>query len=125
MTVKKDERLKGNTQILQLRKRKGHLRPARPPPDYKKVCFSTPETFKKSENIQALQTKILELSAELQQKSLLDSQTKEADKDSFLKKCDSSRSALNEDQIKHMGNLFTEHRFDVGYNTQTKLKLTI
>ena len=67
----------------------------------------------------------------MQKRDHLDPQNNEQVKKTFLAQFDWSRSALNQDQISEMQKLlveyydiFAKHRFDVGYNTELKVKLT-
>ena len=67
----------------------------------------------------------------MKNRDILDLPKNEHDKETILAQFDWSHSALNQDQIFEMQNTFVEdydiyakHRFDVGYNTELKVKLT-
>ena len=79
----------------------------------------------------SLQRKIYDNITELQQRDTLDPQQNSEDRETFLKQFDLSKSALTAEQIQEMQeifvdykDLFAKHRFDVGYNTELKVKLT-
>jgi len=61
----------------------------------------------------------------------MDPKNNEANKLEFLKKCSWDTCVLNTDQKRQLGeflvefhDVFAKHRFDVGYNTELKIKLT-
>ena len=79
----------------------------------------------------SLQRKIYDNITELQQRDTLDPQQNSGDRETFLKQFDCSKSALTAEQIQEMqellvdyNDIFAKHRFDVGYNTELKVKLT-
>ena len=118
-------------QILSTGKVHGKKQPKRPPPDYDKIWFPTPETCPNPENLPSLQRKIYDNITELQQRDTLDPQQNSGDRETFLKQFDWSKSALTAEQIQKMqeilveyNDVFAKHRFDVGYNTELKVKLT-
>ena len=118
-------------QILSTGKVHGKNQPKRPPPDYDKIWFPTPETCPNPENLPSLQRKIYDNITELQQRDTLDPQQNSGDRETFLKQFDWSTSALAAEQIQEMqellveyNDIFAKHRFDVGYNTELKVKLT-
>ena len=105
--------------------------PKRPPPHYDKIWFPTPETCPNFENLPSLQIKFYDNITELQQKDTLDPQQNSGDRETFVKQFDWSKSALTAEQIQEMlellleyNDIFAKHRFDVGYNTELKVKLT-
>ena len=79
----------------------------------------------------SLQGKIYDNITELQQRDTLGPQQNSGDRETFLKQFDWSKSALTAEQIQEMqellvdyNDIFAKHRFDVGYNTELKVKLT-
>ena len=117
-------------QLLQVRNNRSSRQPKRPSPEYEKIWFPTPETCQNPENLPPLQRKIFDNISELQQRDSLNPQDNEKDKETFLKQFDWSKSSLNAAQTAEMQHLlneyydiFAEHRFDVGYNTELKVKL--
>ena len=93
--------------------------------------FQHQKHVKNPENLSPLQIKICDNISELQQGDSLYLQSNEKDKETFLKLFDWSKSSLNADQIAEMQyllieyyDIFARHRFDVGYNTELKVKLT-
>ena len=118
-------------QILSTGKVHGKNQPKRSTPDYDKIWFPTPETCPNPENLPSLQRNIYDNIAELQQRNTLDPQQNIGDRETFLKQFDYSKSALTAEQIQEMreilvdfNDIFAKHRFDVGYNTELKVKLT-
>ena len=118
-------------QILSTGKVHGKNQPKRPPPDYDKIWFPTPETCPNPENLPSLQRKFYDNITELQQRDTLDPQQNSGGRETFLKQFDWSKSALTAKQIQEMqdflveyNDIFAKHRFDVGYNTELKVKLT-
>ena len=129
--MKIGEVLRGMNQLMRVGKTRGGRQPKRPPPEYDKIWFPTPEICQNPDNLPPLQRKIFDNLAELQKRHLLDPQSNEHDKKTFLAQFGWSRSALNPDQISGMQKFLVEffeilakHRFDVGYNTELKVKLT-
>ena len=118
-------------QLLHVRNNGGSRQPKCPLPDYDRIWFPTPETCQNPENLPPLQRKIFDNISELQQRDSLNPHSNKKDKETFLKQFDWSKSSLNADQIAGMQHLLIEyydilakHRFDVGYNTELKVKLT-
>ena len=89
-------------QILNTVKVHGKNQPKRPPPDYDKIWFPTPETCPNPENLPSLQTKIYDNITELQKRDTLDPQMSAGDREAFLNQLDWSRSALTATQIQEM-----------------------
>ena len=103
----------------------------RPPPDYAKLRFPTPETFHDFSNLTPLQRKIYGQILQLQRQEKMDPKNNEADKVEFLKNFSWDTCVLNADQKRQLEeflveyhDVFAKHRFDVGYNTELKIKLT-
>ena len=129
--MKNGEILNQINQLLRVRNNRGIRQLKHPPPDYDKICFPTPETCLNPENLPPLQRKIFDKFSELQQRDSLNPQANEKDKETFLKQFDGSKSSLTADQFSEMQNLrieyhdiFAKHRFDVGYYTELKVKMT-
>ena len=119
-------------QILNTGKIHGKSQPKRPPPDYDKKWFPTPVTCPNPENLTSVQRKIYDNITELQQRDTLDPQQNSRGRETFLKHFGWSKSALTAEQIQEVQDLlvcyndiFAKHRFDVGYNTELKVKLTL
>ena len=117
--------------IMSTRKVHGKNQPKRPPPDYDKIWFPRPETSTNPQNLPCLQRKSYDNITELQQRDTLGPQLNFEDRETFLQQFDWSRSALTAEQIQEMqdflveyNNIFAKHRFDVGYKTELKVKLT-
>ena len=111
--------------------RKGENQPPRPPPDYASFWVPTPETCDSPENLPALQKQIYDQIAALQQKESMDPKQNPDDRDTFLAQFQWTQSLLNTDekqqvesQLVGYSDIFAKHRFDVGYNTEMKIKLT-
>ena len=66
-------------QILSTGNVHGKNQPKRPPPDYDKIWFPTPETCPNPENLHSLQRKINDNITELQQRDTLDPQQNSGD----------------------------------------------
>ena len=116
-------------QVTDTPKRKAQ--PAKPAPEYEKLWFPTPETCPDPTNLSPLQRDIYEQLLKLQEMEKLDPKGNNQDKITFLSKFPWERSALNDEQKAVVGELlvefsdiFAKHRFDVGYNTDLKIKLT-
>ena len=116
-------------QVTDTPKRK--FQPAKPAPEYKKLWFPTPETCPDPTNLSPLQRDIYEQLLKLQEMEKLDPKGNRQDKITSLSKFPWEKSALNDEQKAVVGELlvefsdiFAKHRFDVGYNTDLKIKLT-
>ena len=101
----------------------------RPPPDYSKLWFPTPETCYDFSNLTPLQRDDQILQLQKQEKN--GSQKNDDGKLEFLKKFSWDTCVLNADQKRQLEeflvkyhDVFAKHRFDVGYNTELKIKLT-
>ena len=129
--MKNGELLNQINQLLRVRNNRSSRQPKRPSPEYDKIWFPTPEKCQNPENLPPLQKKIFDNISQLQQRDSINPQCNENDKETFLKQFDWSKSSLNPDQIAEMQHLLIEyfdilakHRFDVGYNTELKVKST-
>ena len=74
--------------------------PKRPPPEYDKVWFPTPETCQNPENLPPVQRKLYDHLTELQTRDTLNPIKSSADREKVLKQFDWSKSSLNSDQIR-------------------------
>ena len=129
--MKNGEILKEINQLLRVGKNSGGKQPTRPPPDYEKIWFPTPETCANPESLPPLQREIFDNIAEQQNRDSLNPMTNANDKETFLNQFNWYKSSLTKEQISQMQELlveyydiFAKHRFDVGYNTELKVKLT-
>ena len=129
--MKNGELLNQINQLLRVRNNRSSRQPKRPSPEYDQIWFPTPETCQNPEILPPLQKKIFDNIFELQQRDSLNPQSNEKDEETFLKQFDWSKSSLNAGQIDEMQHLlieyydiFATHCFDVGYNTELKVKLT-
>ena len=129
--MKNGEILNQINQLLRVRNNRGIRQQKRPLPEHDKISFPTPETCQNPENLPPLQRKNFDNISELQQRDSLNPHSNKKDKETFLKQFDWSKSSLNAAQIAELQhllieyhNIFAKHRFDVGYNTELKVKLT-
>ena len=116
-------------QVTDTPKRK--FQPAKPAPEYEKLWFPKPDTCPDPTNLSPLQRDIYEQLLKLQEMEKLDPKGNHQDKITFLSKFPWEKSALNDEQKAVVGEILDEfsdivakHRFDVGYNTDLKIKLT-
>ena len=105
--------------------------PAKPAPEYEKLLLTTTETCPDATNLSHLQREIFEQLLKLQETEKLDPKGNHQDKITFLSKFSWEKSAHNDEQKAVVGGLlfefsdiFAKHRFDDGYNTDLKIKLT-
>ena len=96
-------------QILSAGKVHGKNQLKRPPTEYNKILFPTPETCPNPENLPNLQRKVYYNITELQKRDTLDPQKNSGDRDAFLEQFDWSRSALTVAQIQEMQDLLVEY----------------
>ena len=103
----------------------------RPPPDYSKLWFPTPETCTDLSNLSPLQREIYDQILQLRRCKKLNPKTNLHGRPEFLKKFAWDTCVLSadeksklEDFLVEYHNVFAKHRFDVGYNTELKIKLT-
>ena len=99
-------------------KNSGGKQPTRPPPDYEKIWFPTPETCANPESLPPLQRKIFDNIAELQNCDSLNPMTNANDKETFLNPFNWSKLSLTKEQNSQMEELlveyydiFSKHRF--------------
>ena len=101
-----------------------------PPADYSKLWFPTPETCHDFSNLTTLQREIFDRILQLHRQEQMDTKNNEADKLECLKNFSWDTCVLNVDQKRQLedflvedNDVFAKHRFDVGYNTEQKIKL--
>ena len=102
----------------------------RPPPNYEKLWFPTPETCSDLSDLTSLQRDIYDQILQFQRLEKMNPKVNPDDRDAFLKKF-TWDSVLTADQKQKLEeflieyhDVFAKHRFDVGYNTELKIKLT-
>ena len=95
------------------------------------MCFTTPETCPDPTNLSPLQREIYEQLLKLQEMEKFDPKGNHQDKITLLSKFPLEKLTLSDQQKAIVGELlvefsdiFAKHRFDVGYNTDFKIKLT-
>ena len=105
--------------------------PPRPCPDYRNFWFPTPEKCSDPQDLTPLQREIYDKLKKLQQEENIDPQRSPGERSIFPAKFQWSESLLNdqeklklEDLLVQYSDIFAKHRFDVGYNTEIKIKLT-
>ena len=120
-----------NQLIQGFRFKKIDTQTGRPPPDQSKLWFPTPETCNDFSNLIPLHREIYDQILQLQRQEKMDPKNSEVDKMEFLKKFSWDTCVLNADQKRQLEeflveyhDVFAKHRFDVGYNTELKIKLT-
>ena len=103
----------------------------RPPPDYSKLWFPTPETCTDFSALTPLQREIYDQILQLQRLEKMKPTENAHDRREFLKKFSWDTCVLSNDQKEELEeflveyhDVFAKHRFDVGYNTELKIKLT-
>ena len=103
----------------------------RPPPDYLKLWFPTPETCHDFSNLTPLQREIYDQILQLQRHEKMDPKNNETDKLEFLKKFSWDTCVLNADQKRQLEeflveyhDVFAKHCFDVGYIRELNIKQT-
>ena len=100
----------------------------RPPPEYSKLWFPTPETCEDPSNLPFLQQEIYDQILNFQKLEQIDPQNNEEYRKFILSKFNCENFSLSHEQINECENLlveycdiFAKHRFDVGYNTELKI----
>ena len=116
-------------QVTDTPKRKAQ--PAKPAPEYGNLWFPTPETCLDPTNLSPLQREMFEQLLKQHEMEKLDPKGNHQDKITFLSKFLWEKLALSNEQKAVVGELlvefsdiFAKDRFDVGYNTDLKIKLT-
>ena len=104
---------------------------SRPPPEYGKLWFPTPETCFNPESLPPLQREIFDQIKHFQTLESINPKSSHDDREKFLENFKWEQSILTREQKSEVENLlvefsdiFAKHRFDVGYNTELKIKLT-
>ena len=105
--------------------------PSRPGPEYSKLLFPTPETCEDPDQLLPLQREIYDQILKLKEAEKLNPQQSNEDQQKILQKFPWESLALTKEQKEQVEQLliefhdiFAKHRFDVGYNTELKVKLT-
>ena len=103
----------------------------RPPPNYDKLWFPTPETCSDLSGLTPVQREIYDQILQFQRLEKMNPKTNVDDRNAFLKKFTWESCVLTADQKQKLEeflieyhDVFAKHRFDVGYNTKLKIKLT-
>ena len=116
-------------QVTDTPKRKAQ--PAKPAPEYEKFWFPTPETCPDPTNLSPLQREFFEQLLKLHEMWKLDPKGNYQDKIAFLSKFQrenrpsmTRKKTVVDELIVEFSEIFVKHRFDVGYNTDLKRKLT-
>ena len=86
--MKNGEFFRGINQLMRVGKTRGGRLRKRPPLDYEKIWFPTPETCRNPDNLPSLQGKFFDNIADLQKSDLLDPQNNKQDKKTFLAQFD-------------------------------------
>ena len=99
-------------------------------PEYEKFWFPTPETCQNPELLPQIQRDIYDQILHFQGLEKLEPKTKCQDRLTFIKNFKWENSVLTEDQrskvedlLVDFSDIFAKHRFDVGYNSDLKIKL--
>ena len=103
----------------------------RPPSEYSKLWFPTPETCTDFSTLTPLQREIYDQFLQLQRLEKMKPSENAHDRREFLKKFSWDTCVLSNAQKEKLEeflvenhDVFVKHRFDVGYNTEQKIKLT-
>ena len=98
--------------------------------EYEKFWFPTPETYQNPELLPQIQRDIYDQILHFQGLEKLEPKTKCQDRLKFIKNFKWENSVLTEDQrskvedlLVDFSDIFAKHRFDVGYNSDLKIKL--
>ena len=118
----------GINQLVQMECKKDGQKPL---PEYEKFWFPTPETCQYPESLPPLQRDIYEQIKQFKNLEKIDPKIDKCHRPTFLQKfkwdnsilTDSQRSEV-EELLVEFSDIFAKHRFDVGYNTELKIKLT-
>ena len=109
----------------------GPLQPPKPERDYKTFWFPTPETCDDPRQLTPIQREIYDQILRLKQLETRDPRNNEKDRREFLDQFPWDKSVLTLEQRAEVQQLllkyhdvFAKHRFDIGYNTEFKVKLT-
>ena len=99
-------------------------------PEYEKFWFPTPETCQNPELLPEIQRDIYDQILHFQGLEKLEPKTNYQDRLTFIKNFKWENSASTEDQrskvedlLVDFSDIFAKHRFDVGYNSDLKIKL--
>ena len=107
------------------------LQPPKPEPEFKTFWFLTPETCEDPNQLAPIQREIYNQILRIKQLETRDPQNNEMDRREFLDLFPWDKSVLTSEQRAEVHQLlikyhdvFAMHRFDIGYNTEFKVKLT-
>ena len=103
----------------------------KPPPEYEKFWFPTPETCPNPESLPSIQREIYDQILYFQGLEKIEPNNNIQDRLTFLSNFQWENSVLTNDQrseVEHLlieyADIFAKNRFDVGYNSDLKIKLT-
>ena len=103
----------------------------KPPPEYEKFWFPTPETCPNPESLPSIQREIYDQILYFQGLEKIEPNNNIQDRMTFLSNFQWANSVLTNDQRSEVecllieyADIFAKHRFDVGYNSDLKIKLT-
>ena len=129
--INPDDFLKEKSQLNIDEEFNSDSQPHRPKPDYKKFWFPTPETCKQPERLQGVEKRICDELSKLQELDQIEPQTNQSYRTKFIQRSKWKDSVLNEAQkqqveelLVEFSDLFAKHTFDVGYNSELRMKLT-
>ena len=104
---------------------------SRPKPEYDKLWFPTPETCSDPENLSPLEREIYDQISYFKSLEKIDPKIDPSQKEKFLENFNWENSVLElnerkqvEELLLEFSDIFAKHRFDVGFNTELKVKLT-
>ena len=104
---------------------------SRPKPEYDKLWFPTPETCSDPENLSPLEREIYDQISYFKSLEKIDPKIDPSQKEKFLENLNWENSVLElnerkqvEELLLEFSDIFAKHRFDVGFNTELKVKLT-
>ena len=99
-------------------------------PEYEKFCFPTPETYQNPELLPQIQRDIYDQILHFQGLEKIEPKRNFQDRLTFIKNFKWENSVLTQEQrskvedlLVEFSDIFAKHRFDVGYNSDLKIKL--
>ena len=103
----------------------------RPKPEYEKLWFPTPETCPNPEMLSPLEREIFDQIQNFQMLEKIDPKASSEYRAQFLQQFSWENSVLEKGQklqveelLVEFSDIFAKHRFDVGFNTELKIRLT-
>ena len=118
-------------QLIQITIANPERQPTKPPPEYNKLLFPTPETCTDVNVLSPLQREIHDQILNLQELEKNDPSSSTKDRETFLRQFDWDNFVLTDNQkstveelLVEFSDVFSKHRFDVGHSTELKIKLT-